>query len=355
MKKKILIVDDDANQHKINHYYFTKHGFEVVSAYNGEEGLKKVLSERPALILLDFMMPGMNGDQFLYLLLNDPQYKDVSRTPVVMLTAAGHERSFVERLMERGLSAYLQKPFGEHELINVVENVLVNHEKYVHQEQNIENLRESLDFLSNILQNFPGIIFTTSLDGRISFFTEGSNPMLETPKTSILGRLIFDIFDIQPHELQSMLSRLKNDNTAITIETVLRDHDSRTIPVELSLSIFRDKNGHIAGILGLVKDLTLVKKLEQEKIEKERMTAIVQAMATVNHEINNPLTPILGNLELIMEEAHLLPDSIRTRLKNIQENARRIAENVQKMRNISRPVFKQYYDGEMIIDLDKSR
>ncbi|MDQ7052441.1 MAG: histidine kinase dimerization/phospho-acceptor domain-containing protein [candidate division KSB1 bacterium] len=98
-----------------------------------------------------------------------------------------------------------------------------------------------------------------------------------------------------------------------------------------------------------------MKKLEQEKIEKERIAAIVQAMATVNHEINNPLTPILGNLDLIMEEAHLLPDSVRSKLKSIQENARRIAENVQKMRNISQPVFKQYYDGEMIIDLEKSR
>ncbi|MDQ7052440.1 MAG: response regulator [candidate division KSB1 bacterium] len=102
MKKKILIVDDDLNQHKINQFYFKKHGFDVVSAFTGEDGLEKILTERPALVLLDFMMPGMNGEQFLHILWNDPKYQPVGRTPVVMLTAAGHERDFVEKLMDRG-------------------------------------------------------------------------------------------------------------------------------------------------------------------------------------------------------------------------------------------------------------
>jgi len=171
----------------------------------------------------------------------------------------------------------------------------------------------------------------------------------------VLKRPIFELFEIDGAALMRILHRLRMGESPIAVETQMKISTARSVPVELSLAVFRDSAGEISGILGLAKDLTLVKKLEQERIEKERIAAIVQAMATVNHEINNPLTPILGNVDLILEEAQQLPESVVAKIRNIKENALRIAENVQKMRSISRPAFKQYYDGEYIIDLDKSQ
>lgn len=355
MKKKILLVDDDPNQHRINHYFFIRRGYEILSAYSGFEGLKLLLQHRPALILLDYMMPGMSGEEFLQALWNDEKYESVKSTPVILLTAAEHEKQYVDSLLEKGLAAYLQKPFGEHELINVVENILVTHTNQLKNKETLKRLHESLDFLENIIENFPGALFTTNIDGTICFFSGGATEFIHIQQENILGRSVFDLFEIEHRDFQTILQQLKAGQPSIHKETVLRDAHQQEIPVELTLSIFRDNQGEIIGVLGVIKDLTTKKKLEKEKLEKERVTAIAQAMATVNHEINNPLTPILGNVDILLEEASDLSPYIKNKLLNIKDNAIRIAQSVQKMRNISQPILKQYYNNEMIIDLEKSQ
>ena len=355
MANKILIVDDDPNQHRIIQYFFEKKGYQIYSAFSGQEGLQKVLDISPALILLDFMMPGMNGESFLKKFWHEARYEKIKNTPIVMLTAAGHEKLFVEKLLDKGLAAYLQKPFGEHELLNVVENVLVNHPKFVCNKQDLAHLRESLDIMESILKNFPGILFTATLEGKFTYFSEGGGQMIHWQPAEVLGKTMFDIFDIASADFANFIRQLKATQEAIHLEALLHDKGDRTVPVELSLSLYRDKNGDLAGVLGVVKDLTAVKKLEEERLQRERVTAIAQAIATVSHQINNPLTPILGNVEILLAYEESLSESVKTKLENIRDSAKRIGQCVQKMQNLSQPIFKEYYKGEMMIDLEKSK
>ncbi len=81
---KILIVDDDADFLQLLEYDLKKHGFQVVSAFNGEEGLEKAKTEAPHLILVDIKMPKMDGYTFVRRLKKDPQTKDI---PIVVLTS----------------------------------------------------------------------------------------------------------------------------------------------------------------------------------------------------------------------------------------------------------------------------
>ncbi len=110
MDKKILIVDDEKNIVNIIAFNLKKEGYTVITASDGEEGVKKALSEDPDLILLDIMMPKMDGYEACR------KIREKKHTPIIMLTARAEEIDKVLGL-ELGADDYVTKPFGVRELI----------------------------------------------------------------------------------------------------------------------------------------------------------------------------------------------------------------------------------------------
>ncbi|MBW1893973.1 MAG: response regulator [Deltaproteobacteria bacterium] len=86
LNKRILLIDDDADFNMIIRRYLEKQGFEVESAYNGKQGLEKVYDNPPDLILLDVMMPEMDGYKVCSELKNDKNYDEI---PIILLTSVG--------------------------------------------------------------------------------------------------------------------------------------------------------------------------------------------------------------------------------------------------------------------------
>ncbi|MDP7385677.1 MAG: response regulator [Nitrospinota bacterium] len=106
--EKILIIDDEEDILLISQMSLRKvGGFEVVTALGGEEGLEKAVRERPDLIVMDVMMPGLDGPATLKRLKALPE---TAETPVVFLTAKT-QRNEVERLKNLGAADVLTKPF----------------------------------------------------------------------------------------------------------------------------------------------------------------------------------------------------------------------------------------------------
>jgi DNA-binding response OmpR family regulator len=115
--KKILIVDDDADIVRIVTAMLAGQGWQVLAAYSGEEALQLVRAERPDLILLDIMMPRMNGIEVLR-----ETRRIVPGTRVVMITAYGDVGSYLES-MDLGACEYINKPFETAELLALIRNV----------------------------------------------------------------------------------------------------------------------------------------------------------------------------------------------------------------------------------------
>lgn len=90
-KKKVCIVDDDADLREIYSMTFNREGFDVVLAPDGEEGLKLIRAEQPDIILLDLHMPVKNGIEVLEELDHD---KELSKIPVIVLSNIDHEEAF---------------------------------------------------------------------------------------------------------------------------------------------------------------------------------------------------------------------------------------------------------------------
>ncbi|HVF54967.1 MAG TPA: HD domain-containing phosphohydrolase [Pyrinomonadaceae bacterium] len=123
-KKLILFVDDDASLLRLGRLTLERAGYRFVGALGGHEGLQQARTCRPDLILLDYMMPDISGKEVFDALRrsDDPALRN---TPVIMLTARTNNDAEQQELLEHGLAAYLHKPFGYRELLNVIENVLV--------------------------------------------------------------------------------------------------------------------------------------------------------------------------------------------------------------------------------------
>ncbi len=107
MTKKILVVDDEQDIRKVLAMRLKINGFTVIMAGDGQEGLEKARSENPDLVLLDLMLPKINGYEVCRLLKFDDKYKHI---PVIILSAL-HEQLDRQKAVEYGADSFFVKPF----------------------------------------------------------------------------------------------------------------------------------------------------------------------------------------------------------------------------------------------------
>ena len=103
---KILVVDDEKDVVELLKFLLEKDGHTVTTAYNGREALESVAKTKPELILLDVMMPEMDGYSVQTQLLNNPETKNI---PIIVLTAKGQLKDVFA--MSSNVKAYMEKPF----------------------------------------------------------------------------------------------------------------------------------------------------------------------------------------------------------------------------------------------------
>jgi len=119
-KNQILIIEDEKDIGELLEYNLQKEGFDTILANNGESGLKVAKKEKPNLLILDLMLPGIDGLDVCRLIKSDNDIKNIS---IVMLTALGQEEDIVKGL-ESGADDYITKPFSFKVLIARIKSVL---------------------------------------------------------------------------------------------------------------------------------------------------------------------------------------------------------------------------------------
>jgi two-component system, OmpR family, alkaline phosphatase synthesis response regulator PhoP len=120
MQKKILVVDDDSELVELLRFNLKKAGFSIGTALNGVEALKKARSILPDLIVLDLMMPELDGLAVCEILRRDDATRSI---PIIMLTALSSEMGRLAGL-ESGANEYLVKPFSPKAVVERVQNLL---------------------------------------------------------------------------------------------------------------------------------------------------------------------------------------------------------------------------------------
>lgn len=125
--KKVLIVDDEPDILEIISYNLIKEGYEILTAKNGIEALEKTASFKPDLVILDIMMPKMNGVEVCKILRSKPEYND---TLIILLTALSDESSQIKGL-ESGADDYVNKPISPKVLVSRVNAIF----RRIHKEE----------------------------------------------------------------------------------------------------------------------------------------------------------------------------------------------------------------------------
>lgn len=130
---KLLIVDDEQDMLNLIRLLLEPAGFRVLRTTKPEEGLNLAIKERPDLILLDLMMPGLNGQEFLRRVRRHPLVK---QTPVIVISARAGSMDQLRMLKlneteEDGIDAYVGKPFDPSLLLKTVKAVLLRHKDYL--------------------------------------------------------------------------------------------------------------------------------------------------------------------------------------------------------------------------------
>jgi len=196
-------------------------------------------------------------------------------------------------------------------------------------------LRRQEEFQRYLLESFPDLILVIDLNGRYSFVSSRIHDLRGYKPEDLLGKKVEEEEDYSP-ELLGLYHDLITGRKAFGSCDYSASHrDGTWRTTRASASPLFDAENKVSGVIVSVRDITVEKKLEQQIIQSERLAAMGQMIGGFAHELNNPLTSILGLSELLQEgEA---PDSVRKQMVVLQQQARRAAEIVQNLMYFSRP------------------
>jgi PAS domain S-box-containing protein len=196
-------------------------------------------------------------------------------------------------------------------------------------------LRQQEQFRQKLLESFPDLILVVDLEERYTFASSRIRDLLGYRPEELIGKKIEDLQDHSPEflSLYRDVASGKQLFAAAEYGALHRDGSWRTM--RASASQFYDSENKLSGVIMSVRDITVEKKLEQQIIQSERLAAMGQMIGGFAHELNNPLTAILGVSELLREgEAN---EGRARQLTMLHQQARRATEIVQNLMYFSRP------------------
>ena len=196
-------------------------------------------------------------------------------------------------------------------------------------------LRRQEEFQRYLLESFPDLILVIDLNGRYSFVSSRIHDLRGYKPEDLLGKKVEEEQDYSPELFALYRDLIVGRKMFGSCDYNARHRDGSWRNMRASASPLFDAENKVSGAIVSVRDITVEKKLEQQIIQSERLAAMGQMTGGFAHELNNPLTSILGMSELLQEgEA---PESVRKQMVVLQQQARRAAEIVQNLMYFSRP------------------
>jgi PAS domain S-box-containing protein len=196
-------------------------------------------------------------------------------------------------------------------------------------------LRRQEEFRRYLLESFPDLILVINCAQQVSFASSRIHDLLGFAPEDWVGKKLEDDPDHSPEMLSLTTDLLNGRKTFGFCECPVRHQDGSWRNMRASASSLLDAEGKISGVIVSLHDITLEKKLEQQIIQSERLAAMGQMIGGFAHELNNPLTSILGMSELLQDSQ--ASEATHKQLEILQQQARRAVEIVQNLTYFSRP------------------
>ena len=204
------------------------------------------------------------------------------------------------------------------------------------------HLHKEQEFVRSLVASFPDVIAVLDLAGVYTFMSPLVQDVLGRPATDFLGKSLGE--SVHPDDAAKLRSTFQKvalgQGTDTQFEYRTKHANGTWRVLRASASPLYDAAGKISGVVASARDVTESKRTEQQASQKEKLAAMGEMMAGVAHELNNPLTAILGISDLVRERA--VDKSMRHQIDTVLKQARRAATIVQNLLVFSRPsILKQ--------------
>jgi PAS domain S-box-containing protein len=154
----------------------------------------------------------------------------------------------------------------------------------------------------------PDAILTADAKGTIIFCSQGAAKLLELLPGEAIGQNIGSFYKGGSAEASKILVQIESGESLRNCVTEMIASGGRHVPVSLAITPVRDRSGKIAGMICLVRDLTQMRRLENELADAERLAILGELSASLAHEIKNPLAGIKGAIDVIRDSPPSLPN-----------------------------------------------
>ena len=322
---KILVVDDQIHALKGVSRIMRGSGYEVLEASNGAECLKIALEHRPDLILLDVVLPDIDGREVCRRIKSDPQTADIH---VVLLSSIHIESDSQAEGLEHGADGYVARPIPNRELLARVQAIL--RLKYAE-----SRLRESEELFRSMFERHSAIMLLIDpVTGRIMDAINSAELFYGYTKSQLVSMSVQDFNVLPPDEVENEHNlALKQKRKYFIFPHRLAHGEVRSVEVHSSPI---EQHGELMLFL-IIHDITDRKRLEEERMEMERKILHAQKLESLGimaggiaHDFNNQLAVVLGNLELGIMDQTLDPKT-RHSIESAFEAAKRSAELSRQM------------------------
>lgn len=317
----ILIVDDTPANIGLLVDYLEDHGFRVVVAQDGGEGIKRAQFAQPDLILLDVMMPGMDGFETCRRLKADPQCADI---PVMFMTALTESAEKVNAF-QVGAVDYVTKPFqieevlarvNTHLAMRAMQKQLIAQNSQLQQEIAVRRQAEAeLRLTQYSVDHSTDAIFWLTPEGGISYLNDAGCQLLRYSCDELLKMYLYDVeVGVTQEMWPTRWARVK-ERRSYTMETRVRAKGGIVIPLEATVNYMEFGGREYAFVhardvserkraeqslnesyANLKESNRKLEELHQQLLQAEKMASIGQLAAGVAHEINNPIAFVNSNL-----------------------------------------------------------
>ena len=219
-------------------------------------------------------------------------------------------------------------------------------EKRLHQQQ---------EFARRLVDSFPDLIFVVDKQREYTFVSPRVQEVLGYDQNESVGMIFGE--RTHPEDRSALLAvfddLLSSKRSFASIEIRIRHREGEWRRLRCHFSPLFDENGQIEGVVISGRDITEMKRLEEQLVQAEKLAAMGQMLAGVAHELNNPLTAILGASELVRDRPGV-DENTRKQLEMTHRQARRAARIVQNLLEFSRPASAQKKSVDLNAVIDRT-
>jgi len=339
-KGVILIVDDTPTNLEVLFDFLADSGFKVLVAEDGETAIERVEYAPPDLVLLDILMPGMDGFETCRCLKANERTKDI---PVIFMTALSETVDKV-RGLNLGAVDYITKPLQHEEVLARIQLHLslqkltkTLKEQNLRLEQEIQERKRSDQKIREqaaLLDITTDAIFVQDLENKILYWNKGAERLYGWKAEEAIGKDVEELlyWDSLPQLQHNQNSLIQKGEWQGELHQLTKA--GKEIVVATRWALVRDEDGQPKSILSVNTDVTEKKQLEAQFHRAQRLESIGTLASGIAHDLNNVLAPILMTVQLLQQK---LKDQQSQKWLNILEtNAKRGAELVKQVLSFAR-------------------